>query len=262
MENRHNADEDQENAPKITVDRHRRRILKWLEVAQFLVPVFALSGLLLIFLPKVLEVTTNRAPKKSANEKLFEYLSNGLENNLLDAEFLGTAFSHFDRQSNGALVKYGYIETLEDFIVYLNSPDQNSTSSRSNSTASIIQLLTEARETEPFASLPSEERRLMDYIQTLVSNQASNEDLAHAMNELKQVLLARHKEYLRIESQNAWSIPLAIAGLILTVVFGVWSLVLSIRRKRLELQDFYYGKEPVYFRDNDEVRVRPDHYAC
>ena len=56
--------------------------------------------------------------------------------------------------------KYGYIETLEDFVVYLNAPERKDGPPDTNAITSAVQLLTEARATEPLASLPSEERRL------------------------------------------------------------------------------------------------------
>lgn len=246
MEDRHKSEDKQATAEKRPLDPRRRWILRLLEVAQFLIPVMVLAIVATGVLPRFLEITSHRTPKESTHDRLFEYLASGLENNRFDADFVHTGFSHFDRQSDGALTKYGYIETLEDFVVYLNSQEKGTSLTDTNATDSVSQLLAQASETEPFASLPSEERRLMDHIQVLLKSPASGDDLAHALNELKQVLLARHKEYQRIESQNAWSIPLSFVGVILTLVFGVWSLVLAIGRKRMQLQRVYL-KRPMFY---------------
>jgi hypothetical protein len=93
----------------------------------------------------------------------------------------------------------------------------------------VAEVLKKAKTTEPFASLPSEERRLMDGIQVFVQKNDTASSI-NALNELKQVILARHKEYERIEKQNSWSLPLAVVGVFFTLLFGVRTTVLTLRR--------------------------------
>ena len=134
-----------------------------------------------------------------------------MEKNLFNEDFVQTAFNSFDRKCDGALSKYGYIESLEDFLVYLNSLPikDNQKDVTSTQMEPIVKLLNKAKETEPYASLPSEEKRLMNHIQILLRSNSPQSDIDQSMNELKQVLLARHKVYQEIEAQNSWSIPLA-----------------------------------------------------
>lgn len=217
----------------------RKSIIKMLDVATFLIPVIIVASFSGIF-PKFLDILTHRTPQKTTHEKLFEYLGNGFSNDRFSEQFVKTAFNHFDRKVDGALTKYGYIETLEDFIVYLNSHTDSKNKFDTTKIDEVNKLLTEAKNTEPFASLPSEEKRLMDHIQILLKNGVPEAELNNSMKELKQVILARHKEYQKIESQNSWSIPLAFAGVFFTIMFGVWSIILSIRKKRNELQRTYF----------------------
>ena len=121
-------------------------------------------------LPTFKRLLISESPKQSTQENYFEYLRNGINNNIFNENFVKTAFNSFDRQCDGAMSKYGYIELLEDLIVFLNSNESNSTNKDKslNQTQLVVDLLLKARETEPYASLPSEERRLMDHIQTLI----------------------------------------------------------------------------------------------
>lgn len=224
--------------------------MKPLDFLTLLLPILAIA-LATSTLPTFKKFFLTESPKQSTQVKYFEYLRNGIDGNLFNENFVKTSFNSFDRQCDGLMAKYGYIETLEDFIVFLNSnrDDSNSKEESSNQTQLVFELLVKARETEPYASLPSEERRLMDHIQTLIKSQDSGADINQSMNELKQVILSRHKEYLKIEAQNSWSIPLAFAGVFFTIVFGIWSVILSFRKKRNEL-------ERILFTPNIEINTK------
>lgn len=177
--------------------------------------------------------------KTSDADKFFQYLSQGLAEGQFSQDYFRTAFNHFDRKLDGKLTKYGTVETIEDFVVYLNEQAAVSTT---NKLEPVLQMLSRARETEPFSSLPSEERRLMDHLQALLESSAPADKITQTMNELKQVILARHKEYMRIEAQNYWSLPLSIVGIFFTLVFGVWTTILTIRQNRIKYQEIYLTK--------------------
>jgi hypothetical protein len=198
---------------------------------RYLLPLIALLATLIsaTFMSQFLlkDITTIRA-KAAEQDSFFKCLEVGLANNTFGEEYCKTAFNHFDRKSKGVLSKYGYIELLEDFLVQSGSREQDF---KQQYYEKVAEVLKKAKTTEPFASLPSEERRLMDGIQVFVQKNDTASSI-NALNELKQVILARHKEYERIEKQNSWSLPLAIVGVFLTILFGVWTTVLTLRRVR------------------------------
>ncbi len=171
-------------------------------------------------------VIVDKETKTLIKQDYFTYLETGLDKDIFNEEYLKVGFNHFDRNDNGKLSQYGYVETLEDFLVYYNLKDSSKIYHEI-----INDLLNKAKSTEPFASLPSEERRLMDNVQVFVQKKDSINAL-NALNELKQVILARHKEYIKIDAQNAWSIPLAFVGIGFTLIFGVWSTILTIKKYR------------------------------
>ncbi|MDP3150101.1 MAG: hypothetical protein Q8N83_13345 [Ignavibacteria bacterium] len=165
----------------------------------------------------------------SYHEKYFVYLENGLKNNLFNEVYAKTGFNYFDRESEGALTNAGYIELLENFAVYLITENLQKDSSFQFNYQKAIDLLAKAKETEPFASLPNEERRLMDNIQIFIHRNDTLNTL-QSLTELKQVILARHEEYRKIDIQNSWSLPLAIIGIAFTIIFGIWSTITSIKK--------------------------------
>ena len=167
----------------------------------------------------------------SETDNFYQYLAKGLQEEKFSDEYFRTAFNHFDRKTSGKLSKYGTVETLEDFVVYLN--DQKGSSEATNATTAVVQMLSKARETQPFSALPAEERRLMEHLRALLEAQAPSERVTQAMNELKQVILVRHNEHMRIAAQNTWAIPLSFVGVLLTLLFGLWTTVLTIRQKRM-----------------------------
>jgi len=69
----------------------------------------------------------------------------------------------------------------------------------------------------------------MDNIQIFIQRNDSLNTL-QSLNELKQVILARFKEYQKIESQNSWSLPLAFIGVVFTLILGIWSTIFSFKK--------------------------------
>ncbi|NOI83319.1 hypothetical protein F0237_21915 [Vibrio tubiashii] len=189
-----------------------------------LTSVMAATVLLSLLSDKNLEIQVGN--KTSYQDSLFSYLEKGAINEKFNNEYFETAFKHFDRKGNGRLSSYGRTETLEDFVVFLNSSESSISVEMAKN---INDLLVSSRQTDPFAQLPAEERRLMEKLQAQ-TDKYEDQNATKTMDELKQVLLIRHKEYQKVEEQNAWSLPLSIAGVFLTLVFGIWSTVLSIKQ--------------------------------
>jgi hypothetical protein len=79
-------------------------------------------------------------------------------------------------------------------------------------------------ETEtPFAGLPAAERNLvLDARKFIETNELGA--ATQKVDDLANLIEARQDAYEKLQSSNKWSVPLAIIGLVLTVVFGVMSL--------------------------------------
>jgi hypothetical protein len=76
----------------------------------------------------------------------------------------------------------------------------------------------------PFTDLPDTERNIINDISTY--NKAGDKDSVNRkINELSSVIITRHEQQKKIEGLNKWSIPLAVIGLILTIIFGILSII-------------------------------------
>jgi len=80
-------------------------------------------------------------------------------------------------------------------------------------------------ETEsPFAELPAAERNLLLDIDRFI--RANDRDSASTkLQDLASLIEVRQDAMDRLQSSNKWSVPLAVIGLVLTVLFGIVSLV-------------------------------------
>lgn len=87
----------------------------------------------------------------------------------------------------------------------------------------ISQAIKKNEEVSPFSELPDIERNLLNDILTFIKAK----DIGSAQNKLKElagVIQANIAHQLKLEKNNKWSIPIAIIGVILTLVFGALSL--------------------------------------
>lgn len=76
----------------------------------------------------------------------------------------------------------------------------------------------------PFTDLPETERNIINDISSY-NRLGEKESVDRKINELSSVIITRHEQQKKIESLNKWSIPIAIVGIILTVLFGIISLL-------------------------------------
>lgn len=76
----------------------------------------------------------------------------------------------------------------------------------------------------PFSDLPDTERNILNDINSY-NKSNDNESINRKLNELSSVIVTRYEQQKKIENLNKWSIPLAVIGLILTILFGILSIL-------------------------------------
>lgn len=212
----------------INIVRHAH-YLRLFRIIAILILAFSVSALF----REMLEIKQLTPRNPSHQDKFFDHLKTGLKNNLFTEEYCSSAFRHFDNKSNGKLQQYGYPELLEAFIVHIASKPDSLLVKWHNPVAAMIR---DAREQQPYASLPPDERRLLQAVQLSIARADSLNGL-HQLNELRQLLADRHREYSRIEQQNELTVPLASAGLAATLVLGIWTIVLSFKGRKQPERD-------------------------
>jgi hypothetical protein len=129
-------------------------------------------------------------------------------------------FNSIDRKSNGKLFNYGFINVLEDYSVNLLTAE---TKKDNKNFSLIVELINEELKGEPFNQLKSEQKRILLNLQNSLKTQDVKNGI-YNLNEMNDVLRIQNENIEKLEKQNAWSIPLAIIGVILTLIFGIISL--------------------------------------
>lgn len=118
------------------------------------------------------------------------------------------------------------IKWLHQFIVRIVSDQVSfSPSTKSNDAKSLVtSFIRELEKTDPFSQLPSAERGVVsDILRSISTNDltladSKTRDLAHLIE-------ARAEHVSKLEKTNKYSMPLAIVGLLLTIIFGMASLL-------------------------------------
>jgi hypothetical protein len=115
-------------------------------------------------------------------------------------------------------------QALEDYIVHILSGEERETSPyRRDLAKQISVLIDKEKEEKPFEALPEDERRLLRSLNDAIKNNDVDSQ-KYNLNELNSVLSIRYKTYQRANLLNKWSVPLAIIGLMFTLIFGIMSV--------------------------------------
>ncbi|MCT3846070.1 hypothetical protein HZQ52_14675 [Elizabethkingia anophelis] len=88
----------------------------------------------------------------------------------------------------------------------------------------ITSFINTSEKVSPFSELPDTERNILNDINAY-NKVNDNESINRKLNELSSVIVTRYDQQKKIENLNKWSIPIAVVGLILTIIFGILSII-------------------------------------
>ena len=72
--------------------------------------------------------------------------------------------------------------------------------------------------------LPDTERNIINDLSAF-NKLGDQNSINRKLGELSSVIITRYEQQKKIENLNKWSIPLAIIGMVLTIIFGVLSII-------------------------------------
>lgn len=99
---------------------------------------------------------------------------------------------------------------------------------------SIQKMIKKEQEDAPFSTVPKEERRILTALKSSIEeNQLEN--IKFYLSELSSVITTRYNATLSLEATNQWSVPLAIVGILATIILGVLGIFASRRRKPIKM---------------------------
>ena len=158
--------------------------------------------------------------------KLHKAISSGLHNGtLLSVEdFINVYKGVYGLGADDISYRAGLAKALRQYIVWVVSGDQLEQADATRLKDSATSVLTRIEAESPFADLPPAERNLLLDVDRFIK--AKDESSAMSkIEDLASLIQVRQDTLERVQSSNRWSIPLAIIGLILTITFGLVSLV-------------------------------------
>ena len=193
-----------------------------------------IPALLTAFIPLIFAVFKQyERPKTPGPYKFFKTLDKKFDLEIMkdknDITILRDSISReFDRE-------YSLAPLLEDYLKYLTAikTEEVSPDKIQQRYAVIKKIVEEELQEKPFADIPEEEKRLFRSLKDAISHN-DNQALEFNLNELSALISQRNKTYVRTEQLNRWSLPLAIVGLITTIIFGYMSISKTIDYKKIE----------------------------
>lgn len=139
---------------------------------------------------------------------------------------------------------YSYVGFLSSFIIFVRENDKDGVLTKSVSDY-INPIIEKEREKEQFSGVEDNERSLLLAIRETVYNDEKRSFNRHLVN-LAKAIEDKQKRMKRLGIINWISIPLAIVGVVLTIVFG-------LRTPSLSDQDVERVSKQVYTTLNDSL---------
>ncbi|MCE3273131.1 MAG: hypothetical protein K0S57_3528 [Ramlibacter sp.] len=118
----------------------------------------------------------------------------------------------------------GLGKALREYLVHLVGDESIGVDLRRSLKEKINRVLLQIEAESPFADLPAAERNLLVDVQRFLSA-GDQSSAARKLQDLAGLIEARQDALERLQASNKWSMPLAVIGLVLTIIFGVISLV-------------------------------------
>ncbi len=176
------------------------------------------------FLVHLLTITFDNSNKrqKQANEQFLQLLKGNIDNGIiLDLDVILNIKQSVERQHSTEII---VSNMLQDILVKVNDPsNSDEVGKQEERNKKISNLILEENEAAPFENLPEEERRLFRGLEDAIKNSDKSSIKFH-FGELNTVISMRNIEYTKASKMTRWSVPLAVIGLSLTVIFGVMGM--------------------------------------
>ena len=191
----------------------------WEEVGILLALIAYIVGILMVVISK--HYYSSKKKEKVGGSKFFGTLDKKFDLELVkdqsDIEILKSAI---EREAGTV---YSLAPLLEDYLVYLG--ERGSQESQLSQRYQLIKGIIESENADkPFADIPEEERRMLIAMRDAIQHD-DKESMSFNLNELSSVISTRSRDYEGVLNANRWMRPLAIIGLVASVIFGVLALL-------------------------------------
>lgn len=171
-----------------------------------------------------------RKRKAERRNKFINTCINGfIDNTIMDIDDIINIYSGITHHSTEDLTyKMELNRYLREIIAKLINKEYTKTLSNEQILSikdKINSIIKKNEESNPYADLPNPERGIINDISTY-NIHSDNKSIERKLKELSSVIITRNEQQKKVEAQNKWSIPLSVIGMILTILFGIISIIL------------------------------------
>ena len=197
-----------------------------------------IAALLAATIPALYQILHLASEDKSksmskAKAKLFSLFNKARSGeNLFNLDYVRITKASIEREFS---INLSTIDILQDYLVHVQ--DQKDDAASNNDIEKlhiqICGLIETENEEQPFERLPEDERRLLRSLSDAIRHD-DKESIRFNLDELCSVVSIRHKEYQKAHKMSRWAVPLAVFGLLFTLIFGVTSIIGTVKKKDIE----------------------------
>ncbi len=181
-----------------------------------------------------LQITVRRRKirREDSKNRFYKVLQEGLKSSaIIDMDDVVNVYKGASGLSSEDLdYRYGLSNHLREFLVKVIAKEKSvADGSLEDETIrdwkqKITNFISQNEASSPYADLPSAERNVLNDISTFLENN-DQESVKRKTSELAGMIQARHNDLASIRNINRWTVPLAIIGLVFTVIFGILALI-------------------------------------
>lgn len=167
----------------------------------------------------------SREKRKRREFEQHEAISKGLLNGAIESidDLINVYKGINGLSADDISYRAGLGKFLREYLAKLVSSDDLGPDQIKELKNKVNSFLKKIDEESPFADLPAAERNLIIDVQRFV-NVGDKASAFRKLEDLAGLIEVRQDGFEKLQNSNKWSIPLAIIGLVLTVIFGVASL--------------------------------------
>jgi hypothetical protein len=129
-------------------------------------------------------------------------------------------FSSYDRKSKGKLNEYGLVSILEDAFT------QSVTNSKDKEKLKVLMdLIAKQKEKDPYYGLKFEQKVIIRNLEKELRITDKTNTSFGFVEQVKEVVRRQNSEIDELKKSNSWGIPVGIAGISFTILFGLIGLI-------------------------------------
>lgn len=203
------------------------KIIKRNKITVVLISIIYL--VVILFFVGFISLEIDKDEAKPYRDKFYNAVDSAVKEGEVEHQNIKIIYNSINRESNGSLSEYGYASLIEDYLAE-NSFDKDN---KKENIDNLVNIYKSEIEIAPYENLNNEQRRVLKSIETALKNN-DEETALYNLSELNEILRSNNKNISILEKQNFWSIPIAILGLIITIIFGFVSIFKPFSYARIE----------------------------